>query len=159
MTKLFYVELRAHEFHNCKDVPLTFFNWEPGQHQRSYAELIEGYDPQIYGIGYTEDFINELFTEDEAKQLKAYLDQDICTDGDVTTIREVELPAPNNTGGLGAQPVGGSSDFLMFFKRPDYPLPFKAAAYFDLHSGQPIEREQQAAPLECDGDMPADFPF
>jgi hypothetical protein len=125
--KLYYVETQVHEFKGCKDVPLTFFNWEP-KHQRSYADLIEGYEP---GNLYAEGFIDELFTEDEAKQLKAYLDQENGHEG-VTTIREVELPAPNNVVGVGDMAVGGGCDFLMIFERPNYPLPFKAAAYYDL---------------------------
>jgi hypothetical protein len=50
----------------------------------------------------------------------------------VTTMTEVEFPVPANVMGIGAIPVGGGDDFLMVYERPNYPLPFKVMAYFNL---------------------------
>jgi hypothetical protein len=135
--KLYYVDTQVHEYSDCKDVPFTWFNWAP-EHQRPYAKLIEGYDPKKWAIHYAEAYVDELFTEDEAKQLKAYLDRE-HGDAGVTTIREVQLPAPNNRAGVGSMAVGGGDDFHMLFERQDYSLPFKAAAYFDLRNCQLID--------------------
>jgi hypothetical protein len=127
--KLYHVETQVHEFEGCKDVPFAWFKWEPAEH-RSYADLIEGYDPDKHH--YAEGYVDEqLFTEDEAKQLKTYVDQTNGHEG-VTTIRDVQLPVPNNLMSVGAVAVGGGCDFLMIFERSDYPLPFKAAAYYRL---------------------------
>ena len=68
---------------------------------------------------------------DEASQLKDYLDREHGTHS-TTTIDEVSLPVENYEGSLGAMAVGGSADFYMLDKEPEYSLPFRVWGYFDL---------------------------
>src|SRR5262249_51414185 len=102
-----------------------------------YAELIEGYDknPEFYA----EDYIDSLFTEAEANQLKAYLDREHGDDS-VTTIEEVSFPVVNNIAGVGSMAVGGADDFYMLTKEPSYDLPFQAWGYFDLVDTEPADK-------------------
>jgi hypothetical protein len=134
MMKRFYVETRVPEFEGCKSVLFTWFNARPVRGQRPYAGLIEGYDPKDDTTAYAEGIIDELFTEEEALQLKSYIQQEkrYVHSGGVTTLREVQIPIPNNSIGFGAMPVGGGNDFLVGYERPNYPLPFKVVAYYDL---------------------------
>jgi len=81
-------------------------------------------------VGYAEEAIDELFTEDEANQLAAYLDA--FGEEHVTTIKEAALPIPKNMMGVGAIPVGGGDDFYMLCKQQEYFLPFEVWGYFDL---------------------------
>jgi hypothetical protein len=80
---------------------------------------------------YAEDFVEELFTWDEAQQLRGYLEQKHRDQGP-TVIEAVSLPIENNWIGLGALAVGGGDDFYMLCKEPAYSLPFKVWGYFNL---------------------------
>jgi hypothetical protein len=131
MMKLYRVTTIVKEYDGCKNVAFAWFKSDlPAEPRRPYHELIADYDPSVRTIGYAEDAIKELFTEDEAKQLVAYLDRE---HGDQeTTIEEQKLPIPNNCCGYSANAVGGGDDFYTLDKRPDYSLPFKVWGYFDL---------------------------
>ena len=126
--RLYYVTTTAKKFSGCKNVTFNWFRAEAPAERRRYASLIEGYEP---GNAYAEGLIDELFTEDEALQLKEYLDQVHGKEGP-TLIEEMSLPIPNNMMGHGARAVGGGDDFYQLFKEPEYSLPFKVTGYFDL---------------------------
>jgi len=132
--KLYRVRTTAKEFHGCRDV---VFQWFRPPHrterarQRPYADLIKGYKPRNWDAIYVEAYIEELFTWDEARQLKAYLDQHHGDQGD-TVIKEVTLPVENNVMGFGARAVGGGDDFYRLSEEPEYSLPFKVLGYFNL---------------------------
>ena len=105
--KLYNVDTIVKEFQDCKDVNFRwFYSNDRPQPRRPYAELVKNYTPDPY----TEGYIDELFSEDEARQLKQYLDRE-HGDAGTTTITEVSLPVANNIGGVGAIAVGGGDDF------------------------------------------------
>ncbi len=125
--KLYSVTTLVEEFHGSKDVFFSWFNSEPQCGTRPYADLIADYVPDDDAY-YAEAAIDEAFSEDEARQLKDWLD---ATRGGTTAIEEMELPIAHNTMALSAIPVGGGTDFLMICEAHDS-LPFKAMGYFDL---------------------------
>jgi hypothetical protein len=123
--KLSAVTTIVKELRGFKAVELHWIYDGQRPQRRSYAELIENYDPVDYGA---RSFVDELFTADEARQLKDYLDQ---SNQGTTTISDVDFPIPNNLVGYMATGVGGPTGFLMITKYP-YPLPFKVLGYYDL---------------------------
>jgi hypothetical protein len=108
------VKTVAKEYHGCCDVTFHWFKEE------------------------ALTLIDELFTEDEAKQLAAYLDGE--DDPGLTTITEVSPPADKDALGYGAQAVGGPTDFYMLTKHSDYTLLFAVWGYFDLRGCQTVDR-------------------
>jgi hypothetical protein len=129
--KLYIVRTTAKEYDGCRDVVFQWFRHAMPQGQRPYADLIKNYEPGDRAAIYAEEFIEELFTWDEARQLKAYLDQHHGEQGD-TVIKETTLPVENNMMGFLAHPVGGGDSFYILCKEPEYALPFKVWGYFDL---------------------------
>jgi hypothetical protein len=123
--KLFCVNSVVKSFNGCRDVPFSWFIvFDIDRPRRPYAELIRNYDPSDEHIGYAEDAVDELFTLEQAEQLKDYLDCEFSDGGENTnTIMEVTLPMSS---------VGGGDDFYMLDKTPGYPLPFKVQGYFNL---------------------------
>src|SRR5262249_34287861 len=91
--KLYSVITTVKEYSGCKNVIFRFRHAMP-QGQRPYADLIKDYEPRNRNAFYVEAYIEELFTWDEARQLKAYLDQHHRDQGD-TVIKEVTLPVEN----------------------------------------------------------------
>ena len=131
--KLYQVWSTAKEFDGCKNVGFAwFFNGQRPEH-RPNAELIENYNAKAHGIHYAEEYIEQLFTLEEAQQLKNYLHHEYRdANTGPATIEEVQFPVANNILGGGSIPVGGDCDFYMLDRTPGYPLPFKAWGYFDL---------------------------
>jgi hypothetical protein len=129
--KLYSVRTTAKEYDGCRDVVFQWFRHAMPQGQRPYADLIKDYEPGDRDAIYAEEFIEELFTWDEARQLKAYLDQHPGDQGD-TVIKEMTLPVENNMMGFLAHPVGGGDDFYMLSEKPEYSLPFKVWGYYRL---------------------------
>src|SRR5262249_8154204 len=82
-----------------------------------------------------EHYIEELFTADEAKQLKDYLDREHGAEG-ATTINEVDLPIANNVMGVGmivgVIGIGRGEYFYTLDEEPKYDLPFKVCGYLNL---------------------------
>jgi hypothetical protein len=140
--KLFRVSTRVPEYHGCKDVCFHWFrDWMEAERCAYYPELIVGYDPKHKHAAYAENVVEEMFTEAEADQLKAYLD---AVHGDVTTITEHCRPICLNENhieiGLGAIPVGGPQDYYMLYREREYTLPFKVLGYFDLRGLEEVDR-------------------
>ena len=129
--KLYRVRTTAKEYHGCRDIVFQWFRHAMPQGQRLYADLIKDYEPRNRDAFYVEAYIEELFTWDEARQLKAYLDQYHGDQGD-TVIKEMALPVENNVMGFGARAVGGGDSFYMLSEEPEYSLPFKVLGYFNL---------------------------
>jgi hypothetical protein len=139
------------EYRGCKDVPYHWCLVDPSAGPpRPHPELIAGYKPDDPAAAYAKEAIEELFTEEQTAQLKAYLDGVHGGDG-ITTIAEAETPIPGNSIGCGALPVGGLTDFYMLDREPLYSLPFRAWAYFDLRHCDPavIASPSMAAPPEA----------
>jgi hypothetical protein len=130
--KLFHVNSTAKEFSDCKDVHFHWFRSHAQLPTREpYAELIKDYDPNADLIGYAEDYIESLFSAEEAEQLKEYLDRKHGHEGP-TTITEAELPCQANIISFGAMAVGGKDDFYRLCNEAEYSLPFKVWGYFNL---------------------------
>jgi hypothetical protein len=128
--KLYRVTTKVREFSGCKNVVFNWFNCMP-RSRRPYEGLIKNYEPENDHTIYTELLIEELFTWDEARQLKDYLDRHHGGEGE-TASREEPLPVGNNRMGYGALAVGGGDDFYMLYKEPEYSLPFKVSGYYNL---------------------------
>ena len=129
--KLYRVRTTAKEYHGCRDIVFQWFRHAMPQGQRLYADLIKDYEPRNRDAFYVEAYIEELFTWDEARQLKAYLDQYHGDQGD-TVIKEMALPVENNVMGFLAHPVGVGDSFYILCNEPEYALPIKVWGYFDL---------------------------
>jgi hypothetical protein len=125
------VRTTVREHSECKDVPFVWFYSTERSQRRPYADLIKDYDPAEDDIGYAEGYVEELFTEGEAKQLKDYLDL-VHGDEGTTTTEEMRLPLQNKSMGFRGFPVGGGDDFYMVHKEADYSLPFEVMGYFNL---------------------------
>jgi hypothetical protein len=127
--KLYRVTTTVREFRGCKNVVFIWFRYMPPG-RRPYAVLIKDYEPERALAVYTESLIEELFTWDEARQLKDYLARHHGREGK-TVIKEEPLPVDNmmDYGGLA---VGGGDDFYMLYKEPEYSLPFKVSGYYNL---------------------------
>jgi hypothetical protein len=141
MMKLYRVDTVVKQFQGCRDVQLCWFrNVAPGQRKHLYPEMIENYDPADEDGLYSAACIDELFTEDEARQLKEFLDRENGHEG-TTTISEETLPIKNCVLSLRAIaiPVGGPQGFLMIHAREGYSLPFKAEGYYDLRGRELID--------------------
>jgi hypothetical protein len=129
--ELYHVTTIVKEFRGCKNVDFFWFRSER-RAPRSYANLIENYDPSYCYVYYAEGCIDEMFELDEAQALKDYIDQNYGEAG-ITTIEKAELPIANNSIGVGAIPVGGPQGYYSLDnKAPEYTLPFKVEGYFDL---------------------------
>jgi hypothetical protein len=128
--KLYSVRTTAKQYLGCRDVVFQWFRHEP-QSRRPYADLIRDYEPGNWAMPYAECFVEELFTRDEAQQLKGYLERHYRDEGE-TVIEEVSLPIENCWMGFRARAVGGGDSFYMLSEGPEYSLPFKVWGYFNL---------------------------
>jgi len=129
------------------------FNWfyaEREKHLAAYKELIANYHHLDEVIKpYMEDYVNELFTEEEIKALRAYLSKRSpagrhfrCKGHYQTQQIELfvaEMPLPirepardKNIILRNATHSGGLQDKYIFSNEDGYDLPFKVYAYHDL---------------------------
>jgi hypothetical protein len=129
--KLYSVTTTVQEYRGCQNVVFNWFRHAMPQGRRPYVDLIKDYEEESRDALYTEELIEELFTWDEASQLKDYLERHHGDEGG-TVIEEVALPVENCTMGYGCHAVGGGDDFYMLCKEPEYSLPFKVWGYFNL---------------------------
>jgi hypothetical protein len=123
--KLFKVETVENEIFNCKDVEIFWYKANPNPGGRPYAQLIANYSsPETAAdampLSYLEETLDQLFTRDEAEQLKAYLD---TISGGITTIDEVALPLTHITR-LSILQVDRYDRWWELAGEPGYPLPF-----------------------------------
>jgi hypothetical protein len=134
--KLFFVTTIVHEFDGYKNVHLTWYYHGERAEPRPYAELIEDYDPTDpdFDFGYAKEHINEMFSEDEANQLKAYLDANKGEHS--TTVEPAHLPVSTNELGPGCVPVGGPQGFYTGLEGK---LPFETWAYYDVRDCERVE--------------------
>jgi hypothetical protein len=124
--KLYSVITTVKEYSGCKNVIFRWFREAMPQGQRPYADLIKDYEPGNPAFYATQVFVEELFTWDEAQQLKTYLDQRHEDQGN-TVIKEATLPVENDI-----CPVEVGDSFCMLFEEPEYSLPFKVVGLFNL---------------------------
>jgi hypothetical protein len=129
--KLYRASTTVREFRGCKNVVFNWFRHAMPQGRRPFAVLIKDYEPERPLAVYTELLIEELFTSDEARQLKDYVDQHHGREGK-TVIKEQPLPVENDMMGYGALAVGGGDDFYSLCEEPAYSLAFKVWGYYNL---------------------------
>ena len=124
--KLYSVITTVKEYSGCKNVIFRWFREAMPQGRRPYADLIKDYEPGSRAFGALEVFVEELFTWDEAQQLKTYLDQHHEDQGD-TVLKEATLPVENDI-----FPFEVGDSFYMLSEEPEYSLPFKVVGLFNL---------------------------
>lgn len=154
--ELFHVSSTIMEFHGCKDVCIAWFNTADARPDLPFAALIEGYDEMdTYFRRYSEGYVSELFTAEQARALVTYLDQHHGHESVQATTR-VKLPVPGNIMGCGAIPVGGPQDFYLLCKEEEWTLPFEVWGYYDLRQHEPVA-EHEAAPHPTTNVAPPGF--
>lgn len=104
-------------------------------------ELVGMADPQIPPqalAGASEDAalecMLEAFTEEEADQLAAYLQERYSDQFSSLAICPMDVPVPLGIGPLAKIPESGNSGFINFDLAPGYPLDFRFRGYFDLQA-------------------------
>jgi hypothetical protein len=127
--KLNRASTTVREFRGCKNVVFIWFRYMPPG-RRPYAVLIKDYEPERPHAVYAELLIEELFTWEEARHLKDYLDRHHGCEGK-TVIEQVPLPVENRRMGYGALAIG-DDDFYSICEGPAYSLAFKVWGYYNL---------------------------
>lgn len=77
----------------------------------------------------TEAFISELFTEDEAQQIKEYLERR----NNAVKIDPAELPISDNKKGHKSFKVTEGTGFYVLHKKEHYPFSFKVEGFFNVN--------------------------
>jgi hypothetical protein len=143
--KLYSVVTVVKEFKGCRDVDLVWFRCQKSDRQHLYADLIENYDPtrskprDTSGDDFPNDFmdavaqVEELFTEEEAKQLKDYLDQN----HDDPTTKQNFLS--NKIPSASVQSPSAADVIVSWRMSPGYRLTFKVMAYYDLRYHEKVD--------------------
>jgi hypothetical protein len=135
---LYYVESTAKEYHGCKDVHITWFmTSRRAAPLAPYAELIVEYgELDDEDRDQAEQWIDEMFTEEEARALLAWLNQH--RPGPIHVIGEPQatpVKARAEGGGvfgsLYSIPLGGPQGCIVP-NEADWDLPFKVNGYYDL---------------------------
>ena len=84
-----------------------------------------------------EKYLNELFTEDESKILKAELDRNSAS---ITTVEEIKLPVPDHLQPYSAIKTESGKGFSDLSSRKSYNLPFNVRGFFNVNdSDETIE--------------------
>jgi hypothetical protein len=152
--RLFSAHSLVDNFQGSDGVRLNWVCLERENPVAPYETLIEGYNDLDERVrSYFEEFIRELFTEDEIRLLEAYL---VETVGPELHIQEEPLPASSIFIPMPFRQVcfGKGRGFHNLFGEAQYDLPFKAGAYYDLRNCppsvalQPTTREMGLAYLQ-----------
>ncbi len=107
MQKLFQVNTTVAELDGCKDVIIDWYF----DHRRDaplvpYGEAIEDYDPRAEDVRYSEDALNEYFSQAEAEAMLSWLVR--TRPAGHHEVRAIKLPIPNIAIGSAHIPVGGA---------------------------------------------------
>ena len=159
--KLFLLKTVVPEFGPCKDVTFWWIKDRPEPSGRPYAELIADYHPPKPGhlVIDAHVAVDESFTEEEARQLKAYLERFHGHEG-VTAIQEIELPIPGNVQAIYdiACSVGNEGFYKGLLTESTYDLPFDAIAYYNFEdcelrdgSGRLFQHRYSRVGIDKDG--------
>lgn len=121
----YYEEIKINWFVLERKIPLV-----------PYAEAIQDYTQlDEKERAFPEEYLNELFSREEADALKKYLDRQPNT---TTHIEKIELPVMPNVSGCRRLAAGSGNDFLALHKGKNYPLPFKVEGYFSVRFAEPM---------------------
>lgn len=135
--RLFSAYSLVDNYQGCDGVRLNWVCLERENPVAPYEGLIEGYknlDERVRP--YFEEFIRELFTEDEIQSLENYLMENYSSD---LHIHEETLPASSIFIPMPFRQAcfGKGRGFHYLFEDAHYDLPFKVGAYFDLRNCPP----------------------
>jgi hypothetical protein len=144
MTDLYRVRSTVKEFRGHRDVCLNWFMSRRAQPVAPYADLIADYAEIEHEFRcYAEWLVDEMFTEDEANALFAWLQQN--REGE-NAIERIPTPIKaKHEMGYGSIPVGDLEDLLVISKADDWNLPFEALGYYDLRFYERMEGSPQEA--------------
>ena len=110
--------------------------WHVGERQEPpipYSQAIEGYEPGASMIYYTEDYIDGLFTEEEAALLGKYLSEHHDTE---IELEEVHLPVSDNRTGMWCLPIGSTQGMYQLYEEGGYDLPFRVGGWYDISNSR-----------------------
>ncbi len=134
MKQLFTLSASVDNFEGCDQVPFCFFIRKRKGFLAPYEQLIKGYNPKDEHIEYAKEFVDEMFTLEEATQAYEYLKRKYGTEA---TIKAYDLPIEAmNMMPTGAIPVGGLTGMLRLEKSDNYDLPFYLGVYYDLRQAK-----------------------
>lgn len=138
MKKLFRVFSRINGInYEGKKYDNVLFNWFvwgrkempiPGE-----VAIINYSDLSVKNKAKAEDYIKELFTEEEAGQLKILLES--MTNG-ITGIEEIYLPVSDNNNNYNSILTGKGVGFTELYKRKSYNLSLKVRGLFNINDGE-----------------------
>lgn len=137
--KLYKASSILSNFEGHENVTMEWFCTGRDQKLGGYAERIDRYQTlSKESQRNVQPMVEERFTGEEIKALKAYLQKQGVFD---LKIEEVPLPIDISETAhqsypcsFTAIPVGGDSDFIMLHRRKNYYLPFKVEGYFNLQN-------------------------
>lgn len=117
--------------------------------EAEYREMIEGYDDlDEMSKTYSKDCIDENFTKDEAEKVRAYFKGRIEKKEKIV-IKKAELPIPGNYMPIGAIPVGGNNELILFGESKSHPLEFRIQGYYDIRNLKPVDVDKQKLEKEA----------
>jgi len=146
--KLYRVSTTAKEYSGCRDVVVHWVRDATPENRRPYADLIKDYEPGTHA----EDGVEEMFTWDEAQQLRDYLEQNYGNAGE-TVIEEIRLPIENR--GIGFGELADGEEVCMLSEEAEYSLPFKVWGYCDLEGCTLIDNgERRRNAIAGDSEIP-----
>ena len=135
MKKLYHIYSDVNNFfHNNKyydKVNIAWFVVERDAPPYPFEDAITNYS-QISDMNkiYPEEFLKELFTEEESKLLMDYL----ANRNDYSTqSEEMELPVSENSKGCKSILAGGGFGFFILHREEGYNLPFKVEGLFNTN--------------------------
>ncbi len=139
MTELFSVHSLVHGFSYegtvYEEVKVIWFVLDRKTPLAPYESAIMDYGQlSAPDRAFPEEYLDELFSRQEAESLKKHLDP---RPEAITRIEAIELPVMANTSGCRRLPRGNGNDFLELYREKGYTLPFKVAGYFSVRFAEP----------------------
>ncbi len=117
--------------------------------EAEYREMIKEYDDlDETSKTYSKDCIDENFTKDEAEKVRAYFKGRV-EKGEKIIIKKAELPISGNYMPLGAIPVGGNNELILFGESKSHPLEFRIQGYYDISNLKPVSVDKQKLEKEA----------
>lgn len=137
--KLYSAYSVVNNFHDRDDVNFKWFAPKRKQPAYAYGELIEHHAqmPDNEDRQLLQQYVDELLTEKEVLELKAYLLEHHDTE---LFIQRVDMPITKkfrNAAPFSNRTVGGAKGYYLLAKEKTYDLPFTAWAFYDL-TGCPL---------------------
>lgn len=133
--KLYRAWSTVKSFNGYKDVEITWYCAKREKPVLSFESLIENYEPNDEYTIYAQDYVNELFTENELRELKRYLSKfhDFKeSEGEILFYVQETIPCPSNSYPLAGIPSDLRHGSIILKKESDEDLSFPLYGYYDL---------------------------